>query len=157
MGMAATMAKRLIWQVAQQCDEEVVRAIARGEEIDGMHRLDYVGLFTEFFAYLMLIGLWDTLRGLEAEDRERIEVPTPMYVLIYMQKLIAGLASGQAMEDLLLTDMGAMRAVGFNAQQVEERGVPTGTAPEEEPGTARQAERGRCAEHAFQQDTGQGH
>jgi hypothetical protein len=120
IGMAATVAKRLIWQVAQRCDADVVRAIAMGEEIDGMHRLDYVGLFTEFFEYLLLIGLCGMIERLEAEDRERIEVPTPVYVLIYMQKLIAGLTSGQAMEDLLLTDMGAMRAVGFNAQQVEE-------------------------------------
>ena len=117
---AATTASRLHWQVARRCDGDVAKAIAMGEELDGVYQLDYVGLFTEFLEYLKRIGLWVVLEALVAEGRKRCMVRTLAYVLIYMEKLIAGLSSGNAAEEVLLTDQGAMRAVGFNAHQVKE-------------------------------------
>jgi len=117
---AATTACRLHWEVARRCDGDVARAIVMGEELDGVYKLDYVGLFTEFFEYLRKIGVWRELEGLKTEDKERFLIATLPYVLVYMEKVIAGLSSGKAAEEVLLTDQGAMRAVGFNAQQVEE-------------------------------------
>lgn len=117
---AVTTASRLQWRVARRCDGDVAKAIAMGEELDGVYQLDYVGLFTAFFEYLRMIGLWAALAALEAAGRKRHMVGTLAYVLIYMEKLIAGLSSGNATEELLLTDQGAMMAVGFNAHQVKE-------------------------------------
>jgi hypothetical protein len=117
---AATTACRLQWHLSRRCDGDVAKAITMGEEIDGVYQLDYVGLFTGFLAYLRLIGLWATLAALKAAGRQRHMVETLVYVLIYMEKLIAGLPSGSATEEVLLTDQGAMRAVGFNAIHVKE-------------------------------------
>lgn len=101
---AATTASRLQWQVARRCDSDVAKAIAMGEELDGVYQLDYVGLFTGFLAYLRMIGLWAALVALKAEGRRRHMVETLAYVLIYMEKVIAGLPSGNATEEVLLTD-----------------------------------------------------
>ena len=120
MEATARAACRLHWRVARQCDGDVVKAIALGKELDAVYSIDYVGLFTEFFEYLRKIGVWETLEKLETEDKERFLVATLPYVLIYMERLIAGLSSGNAAEEVLLTDQGAMRVVGFNAHQVEE-------------------------------------
>ena len=116
----ARTACRLHWQVARQCDGDVVKAIALGKELDAVYSIDYVGLFTEFFEYMRLIGVWEELKKLKTADKERFLISTQPYVLIYIQKLIAGLASGNAAEEVLLTNQGAMRVVGFNACQVEE-------------------------------------
>ena len=97
-----------------------MKAIALGKELDAVYSIDYVGLFTGFFEYMMLIGVWEDLKKLKTEDKERFLIATQPYVLIYIQKLIAGLPSGNAAEEVLLTDQGAMRVVGFNAHQVEE-------------------------------------
>ena len=115
-----TTAGRLQWHVSRRCDGDVAKAIAMGDELDGVYQLDYVGLFTGFLAYLRLIGLWAALAALKAEGRQRYMVETLAYVLIYMEKLIAGLPSGNATEEVLLTDQAAMRAVGFNACHVKE-------------------------------------
>ena len=67
---AATTASRLQWQVARRGDGDVAKAIAMGEELDGVYQLDYVGLFTGFLAYLRLIGLWAAMVALNKEAKQ---------------------------------------------------------------------------------------
>jgi hypothetical protein len=117
---AVTTACRLHWQVARRSDYDVVKAIALQQVLDAVYCIDYVSLYTDFFEYLRRIGLWDAIAALTPENKERFIIGTLPYVLIYMQKQIAGLPSINAVEDVLLTEEAAMRTVGFNAHQIKE-------------------------------------
>jgi len=113
-----TCACHLDWQVAERCDHDVVKAIAQHQELDAVYTLNYTSLFSEFFEYLRLIGLWEPLEALMPEHKERWMIPALPLVLVYLQQHIAGLPSINAVEEVLLTDQTAMRIAGFNAHQI---------------------------------------
>ena len=98
---AVTTACRLHWQVARRSDYDVVKAIAQQLVLDAVYCIDYVSLYTDFFEYLRRIGLWDAIAALTPANKERFIIGTLPYVLIYMQKQIAGLPSVNAVEDVL--------------------------------------------------------
>ena len=113
-----TCACHLDWQVAERCDHDVVKAIAQHQELDAVYTLNYTSLFSEFFEYLRLIGLWEPLEALMPEHKEPWMIPALPLVLVYLQQHIAGLPSINAVEEVLLTDQTAMRIAGFNAHQI---------------------------------------
>jgi hypothetical protein len=113
-----TCACHLDWQVAERCDHDVVKAIAQCQELDAIYTLNYISLFSEFFAYLRMIGLWEPLAALMPEDKQRWMIAALPLVLVYVQQHIAGLPSLNAVEEVLLTDETAMRMAGFNARQI---------------------------------------
>lgn len=117
---AAVAACRLHWEVAERCDHDVVKALALRHDLDAVCCVDYVSLFTDFFEYLQRIGVWKRVAALVPEGKQRFIIETLPYVMIYMQKLIAGLPSMNAAEEVLLTDEAAMRVVGFNAHQIKD-------------------------------------
>ena len=117
---AAVAACRLHWAVAERCDHDVVKALALRHDLDAVCCVDYVSLFTDFFEYLVRIAVWTKVAALVSEKRKRFIIVTLPYVMVYMEKLITGLPSMNAVEEVLLTDEAAMRAVGFNAHQIKE-------------------------------------
>ncbi len=113
-----TCACHLHWQVAERCDHDVVNALLRQDELDAVSTLNYVSLFSEFFQYLRMIGLWEPLAALAPEHKQRWIIPALPLALIYLQQHIAGLLSINAADEVLLTDQTAMRMAGFNAHHI---------------------------------------
>jgi len=99
-----TCACHLDWQVAERCDHDVVKAIAQRQELDAVYTLNYTSLFSEFFEYLRLIGLWEPLEALMPEHKERWMIPVLPLVLVYLQQHIMGPPSINAVEEVLLTN-----------------------------------------------------
>ena len=108
------------WKIAEQCNHDVVKALALRHELDAVCCVDYVSLFTDFFEYLKRLWIWEKLAALVPENKKRFLIDTLPYLLIYIETLVAGLPSMNAAEEVLLTNEAAMRAVGFNAYQVKE-------------------------------------
>jgi hypothetical protein len=117
---AAVAACRLHWRIAEQCNHDVVKALALRHELDAVCCVDYVSLFTDFFEYLKRLWIWEKLAALVPENKKRFLIDTLPYLLIYIETLVAELPSMNAAEEVLLTNEAAMRAVGFNAYQVKE-------------------------------------
>src|SRR5713226_2104976 len=120
MSEPSAVMERLHWQLAWRDDGRVAQALYAGEEIEEMHELSEAGLLDEFFGFLEEIGMMAVLEGVELPGVQRVLVPTVQFVLLYLLKVLFG---GQSMNELprvLISSLGLMELVGFNAHQCEE-------------------------------------
>jgi hypothetical protein len=111
--------ERLSWKLACRDDAKVAQALYAGEEIEEMHELSDAGLLDEFCVFLEEMGMMQAFEQMSLPGAKRMLVPTVQFVLLYLLKVLFG---GQSMHELprvLLSDLGLMELVGFNAHQCE--------------------------------------
>src|SRR5229473_249080 len=112
--------ERLNWKVAWRDDAKVAQGLYAGEAIEEMHELSDAGLLDEFFVFLEEVGMLQAFEQMKLPGAKRLLVPTVQFVLLYVLKVLFG---GQSMSELprvLISSLGLMELVGFNAQQCED-------------------------------------
>ena len=110
--------ERLNWRLAQRDDTRVAQGLYAGEEIEEMHELSDAGLLDEFFVFLEDIGMMQAFEQVQSPMVKRILVPTVQFVLLYLLKVLFGSESMNELPHVLLSNVGLMELIGFNAQQV---------------------------------------
>jgi hypothetical protein len=111
--------ERLNWKLAWRDDAKVAQGLYAGEAIDEMHELSDAGLLDEFFVFLEDLGMMQAFEQVSVPGAKRILMPTVQFVLLYVLKVLVG---GQSMNELprvLISSLGLMELVGFNAHQCE--------------------------------------
>lgn len=109
--------ERLSWQAAHRDDERVAQALHSEQEVDAMHELSEAGLLDEFFHFLEQLGVMQVLGKMEIAGVERVLIPVVQFVLLYLLKVLFGIASMNALPRLLFSNVGLMQMIGFNATQ----------------------------------------
>lgn len=134
--ITTNLAERLCWQVAQRDDARVARRLYRKELVDGVYPLDAGAVLDEFFHFLRDLGIVELLEDVRGKGSQRELVPMVQYVLLYGLKSLFGIASMNALPELLFSDEASMRLVGFNAHQVRHGVCQRGAAKRRGPRTA---------------------
>jgi hypothetical protein len=109
----------LYWRSCRRDDQAVVRALYINREIDCIYGIEETGLLDDFFHFLESRHIWSKVEKLNSPQIQRIMVSITQYVVLYMLKVIYGIKHMDSLEELLFSDQGAMRLVGFNAHQVK--------------------------------------
>ena len=116
---ASIVQERLNWKLAWRDDAKVAHGLYAGQEIEQMHELSDAGLLDEFFVFLEEVGMMQAFEQMHLPGAKRVLIPAVQFVLLYLLKVLFG---GQSMNELprvLLSDLGLMELVGFNAHQCE--------------------------------------
>lgn len=109
--------ERLNWKLAWRDDAQVAQGLYAGEEIEEMHELSDAGLLDEFFVFLEEVGMMQAFEQMRLPGVKRMLVPTVQFVLLYLLKVLLGGQSMQELPRVLLSNLGLMELVGFNAHQ----------------------------------------
>lgn len=123
----------IAWRTATRDDRGVAAAVYERRAIDDVVELNEVAFFDEFFHYLRDIGVWPLLDQLDPEKREGALYPFIAFVLFTLMRCVGGVQSMLATKDVLLTDEGLMKLLGFNATQVREGCTTRGLDRRKEP------------------------
>lgn len=114
------LVQHLYWHTAQRDDAAVVKVLAFERKADVVYALEDGGLLDEFFCFLEEIGVLPLVEKLHGHSIKRVMVPFTQFVMLYMLKTLYGIKRMNALPELLFSDEGAMRFVGFNAHAVRE-------------------------------------
>ncbi len=112
--------ERLHWKLAWRDDAKVAQELYAREAIEEMHELSDAGLLDEFCVFLEDVGIMQAFEQMNVPGAKRMLVPTVQFVLLYVLKVLVG---GQSMHELprvLISSLGLMELVGFNARQCED-------------------------------------
>lgn len=113
------LAENLDWHFAERDDAQVAQALHRGEPIDAVHTLDEAGLLDGFFKFLEahdILSHWETFT---IGGVYRVFVPAIYFLLLYGTRILFGIASTNALPELLFSNVAVMTLLGFNAHLVE--------------------------------------
>ena len=83
-----------------------------------MHELSEAGLLDEFFHFMEQLGVMEVIGKMDLAGVQRVLIPVVQFVLLYMLKVVLGIASMNALPRLLFSNVGLMQMIGFNATQV---------------------------------------
>jgi len=131
------IANRLSWCTAQRDQAGIARELASGNDISEVYGLGEAGLFDEFFYFLDTFGIMELFLKLDPKGRRRrSNIKFPAVILIYLMRVVAGLAFFWHIHPVLLRSQPLMRLVGFNGREIREGTSRRGQKPEaeDEPG-----------------------
>ena len=115
------IAERLTWCTASRDQAGITKDLAEGKDISEVYGLGEAGLFDEFFCFLEELGIMNLFMGLDPGRTERSSnVKFPAVILIYLMRIVAGLAFFWHIDPVILHSQPLMRLVGFNGRQVRE-------------------------------------
>ncbi|MBI4772992.1 MAG: transposase [Deltaproteobacteria bacterium] len=128
------IAERLTWCVAHRDQAGIAKDLAEGKDISEVYGLGEAGLFDEFFYFLDQFGIMDLFLDLDPQHTQRSSnVTFPAVILIYVMRIVAGLAFFWHIHPVLLRSQPLMRIVGFNGTQIRhgtsQRGKKNSSAP----------------------------
>jgi hypothetical protein len=115
------IAERLTWCIAQRDQAGIAKDLADGKDISEVYGLGEAGLFDEFFYFLDQFGIMDLFLGLDPHHTRRTSnVTFPAVILIYVMRIVAGLAFFWHIHPVILRSQPLMRIVGFNGTQIRQ-------------------------------------
>lgn len=114
---ASIVQERLNWKQASRDDAQVAQRLYAGEEIEEMHELSEAGLLDEFFVFLEEVEMMQVFEEMRLPGVKRVLVPTVQFVLLYLLKVLFGTQSMNALPRVVLSNVGLMELIGFNAYQ----------------------------------------
>jgi hypothetical protein len=115
------IADRLTWCTAHRDQAGIAKDLADGKDISEVYGLGEAGLFDEFFYFLEQFGIMDLLMKLDPEITQReSNVKFPAVILIYLMRIVAGLAFFWHIHPVILRSQPLMRIVGFNGRQIRD-------------------------------------
>ena len=128
------IAERLTWCIAHRDQAGIAKDLAEGKDISEVYGLGEAGLFDEFFYFLDQFGIMDLFLGLDPQHTQRSSnITFPAVILIYVMRIVAGLAFFWHIHPVLLRSQPLMRIVGFNGTQIRDgtsqRGKKKSCAP----------------------------
>lgn len=127
------IATRLSWCTANRDQSGITRDLADGKDIQEIYGLGEASLFDEFFYFLSEMGISKLYDTLDPGQREReSNIRFPVVILIYLMRIVSGLAFFWHIEPVILRSQSLMRLVGFNGRAIRKgtsaRGVKKTTA-----------------------------
>jgi hypothetical protein len=115
------IAERLTWCTSARDQAGITKDLAQGKEISEVYGLGEAGLFDEFFYFLEELEVMNLLMKLDPDRTERTSnVKFPAVILIYLMRIVAGLAFFWHIDPVILCSQPLMRLVGFNGRQIRE-------------------------------------
>ena len=88
-----TILQRLSWATSHKDQAGIAKDLAEGKDISEVYGLGEAGLFDEFFYFLEQFHLLDLFFKLDPNASQRqSNVEFPAVILIYLMRLVAGLA-----------------------------------------------------------------
>jgi len=113
------IAERLTWCIAHRDQAGIAKDLAEGKDISEVYGLGEAGLFDEFFYFLDEFGIMDLFLGLDPQHTQRSSnITFPAVILIYVMRIVTGLAFFWHIHPVLLRSQPLMRIVGFNGTQI---------------------------------------
>lgn len=113
------IAERLTWCTALRDQAGIAKDLAEGKDISEVYGLGEAGLFDEFFYFLDQFGIMDLFLDLDPRHIQRSSnVTFPAVILIYVMRIVAGLAFFWHIHPVILRSQTLMRIVGFNGTQI---------------------------------------
>jgi len=115
------IAERLTWCTAHKDQTGIAKDLAEGKDISEVYGLGEAGLFDEFFYFLDQFGLMDLFNKLDPNITEReSNVKFPAVILIYLMRIVAGVAFFWHIRPVILRSQPLMRLVGFNGREIRD-------------------------------------
>ncbi len=115
------IAERLTWCTASRAQVGIAQDLAEGNDISEVYGLGEAGLFDEFFYFLEELGFMGSFLQLDPGNTQRTSnVKFPAVILIYLMRIVAGLAFFWHIDSVILCSQPLMRLVGFNGRQIRE-------------------------------------
>jgi len=115
------IAERLTWCTASRDQASIAKDLAEGKDISEVYGLGEAGLFDEFFYFLEELRIMELFMGLDpGKVRRASNVKFPAVILIYLMRIVAGLAFFWHIDPVILCSQPLMRLVGFNGRQIRE-------------------------------------
>lgn len=115
------IAERLTWCTAHRDQIGIAKDLADGKDICEVYGLGEAGLFDEFFYFLDQLGFMALLNKLDPHMTKReSNVKFPAVILIYLIRIVAGLAFFWHIRPVILQSQPLMRLVGFNGRQIRD-------------------------------------
>jgi hypothetical protein len=115
------IAERLTWCLASRDQGGITRDLAEGKEISEVYGLGEAGLFDEFFHFLDELEFMNFFAALDPHRTKRASnINFPSVILIYLMRIVAGLAFFWHIDPVILHSQPLMRLVGFNGRQIRE-------------------------------------
>jgi hypothetical protein len=128
------IAERLTWCIAHRDQAGIAKDLAEGKDISEVYGLGEAGLFDEFFYFLDQFGIMNLFSALDPHHTQRSSnITFPAVILIYVMRIVAGLAFFWHIHPVILRSQPLMRVVGFNGTQIRngtsQRGKKTSCDP----------------------------
>jgi len=115
------IADRLTWCTAQRDQAGIAKDLADGKDISEVYGLGEAGLFDEFFYFLEQFGIMDLFVKLDPRITKReSNVKFPAVILLYLMRIVAGLAFFWHIHPVILRSQPLMRIVGFNGREIRD-------------------------------------
>lgn len=115
------IADRLTWCTAHRDQAGIAKDLADGKDISEVYGLGEAGLFDEFFYFLQQFRIMDLFMKLDPQITQReSNVKFPAVILIYLMRIVAGLAFFWHIHPVILRSQPLMRIVGFNGRQIRD-------------------------------------
>ncbi|MCG2741720.1 MAG: transposase [Syntrophaceae bacterium] len=135
------IAERLTWCIAHRDQAGITKDLAEGKDISEVYGLGEAGLFDEFFYFLDQFGIMDLFLGLDPHHTQRSSnITFPAVILIYVMRIVAGLAFFWHIHPVILRSQPLMRIVGFNGTQIRDGTSQRGKKPSPAPPPNQSAE-----------------
>ena len=113
--------QRLSFQTAAKDQAGIARDLAAGKDVPEVYHLSDAGFFDEFFYFLDEIEIMPRLLELDPQlSRRPTTIRFPAVILIYLMRIVAGLAFYWHIEPVVLHSQALMRLVGFNGREIME-------------------------------------
>lgn len=113
--------RRLSFQTAAKDQTGIARDLAAGKDVPEVYHLSDAGFFDEFFYFLEEMGVMSRLAELDPKLSKRpTTIRFPALILIYLMRIVAGLAFYWHIEPVVLHSQALMRLVGFNGREIME-------------------------------------
>lgn len=123
-----TIIQRLSWATSHKDQAGITKDLAQGKDISEVYGVGEAGLFDEFFYFLEQFGILNLLMKLDPKSSKRqSNVQFPAVILIYLMRVVAGLAFFWHIHPVILRSQPLMRLVGFNGRQVRDGTSKRGT------------------------------
>jgi hypothetical protein len=108
----------LYWQTVTRDDAGVAKALWEQRAVRSIWALDQTALLDDYFYYLKRLGVLGAAEKIRPENGRRFLVPFVQLIMLYLAKQACGIVSMNALPDVLFSNEGAMRLLGFNAYQI---------------------------------------
>lgn len=112
------LAENLDWRFAERNDTAVAQALHGGEPVDAVHTLDEAGLLDGFFKFLEVHDILSHWQTFTIAGVYHVFLPAIYFLLLYGTRILFGIASTNALPDLLFSNVAVMTLLGFNAHLV---------------------------------------
>ena len=129
-----TIINRLSWATSHKDQAGITKELAEGKDISEVYGVGEAGLFDEFFYFLQRFQILDLFFSLDPNTSKRkSNVQFPTVILIYLMRVVAGLAFFWHSHPVLLRSQPLMRLVGFNGRQIRDGTSRRGSKKASEP------------------------